>query len=39
LNLGNAELGAASGQSTSERLVSKNISTNIIDLGLSYQFQ
>lgn len=39
LNVGNAALGAASGQTTSERLSSKNISSNVIDVGLSYEFQ
>lgn len=38
LNLGHSELGAASGQTTSDRLSSNNLTTNIIDLGLSYQF-
>lgn len=36
-NLGTAELGAATGQTTSQRLSSHNMSTNIIDVGLGYQ--
>ncbi len=38
LNLGNGELGAAANQTTDERFASKNTYTNIVDVGLSYQF-
>lgn len=38
LNVGDAALGAANGQTTNERLRSNNVSTNIISLGLSYLF-
>lgn len=37
--LGDAQLGAADGQSTSERLSSRTLSTHIIDCGLGYKFQ
>ncbi len=36
-NLGTAELGAATGQTTNQRLSSHNMSTNILDIGLGYQ--
>ncbi len=39
LNLGRSELGGSSGQTTNQRLTSNNISTNVVDFGLSYQFQ
>lgn len=38
LNLGDAELGAASGQTTDDRFTSNNIATQIFALGISYQF-
>lgn len=37
LNLGDAQLGAAVGQTNNQRLASNDISTNIIDVGFSYQ--
>lgn len=38
LNLGDAELGTASDQTTNDRLEVKNTSANIVDIGLSYLF-
>lgn len=38
LNLGNAKLGTSAGQTTSDSLAINSISTNIFNIGLSYQF-
>lgn len=37
LNLNDAQLGAAAGQTTSDRFISHNIAVNVVDFGLGYQ--